>query len=426
MENNKYINSQEFVDNVAKRIPVCIVVDCSGSMREFDNTDKSRIDRVNDGINLFYDGVKNNRRARKAVDVMIIQVGNNATVIEDFKNTDENPGKLNYLRERNNLGEGVGLALRKLDERKKVYKKANIKYYQPWLLIMSDGGVNQEYLSQFRSVQEEVRNREMSGKLSVFPIFVQGKPIWDKHQDKYIPIKPETYEERMKLIANCSNDNSRLINIDLNDGKSFEHLFEFLHRSASSVASNNGMINDEKYGNFKETSSVKSEAEDYDFSDVPKEVISINIPTEESDSSKLFEERNREKELIESARKELLNNTSYKSKEVDLPKPEKIIIDMQVNESKVFPMKKIIDGKTILTIQLRDNDRVILIKNNSNKIYDEYFHSDGKYEFYVYDNKIDVKKIENINYSIDKNERIKNINKEIEDTIINITDWDKI
>ena len=41
MENNKYINSQEFVDNVAKRIPVCIVVDCSGSMREFDNTDKS-------------------------------------------------------------------------------------------------------------------------------------------------------------------------------------------------------------------------------------------------------------------------------------------------------------------------------------------------------------------------------------------------
>ena len=231
---NKYLNSQEFVNNNTKRIPVCIVVDCSGSMKEYDGTNKTRIDRVNDGIELFYEKIRENIKTKKSVDVLIIQVGNEAKIIKNFSGTEKNPPKLNYLNEKNNLTEGVSLALDKLDERKKIYFAANIDYYQPWILIMSDGGLNKSFKKkEFRQIQQEVRNREMNCKLSVFPIYIQGKPMWNELEQKFVPIKPETYEERLTLMSEFSNSKERLINIDLADSSAFDGLFQFLHKSVN-------------------------------------------------------------------------------------------------------------------------------------------------------------------------------------------------
>ena len=431
MNYNKYLNSQEFVDNNAKRIPVCIVVDCSGSMKEYDNTSKSRINRVNDGIDLFYDGVRKNPKTKRAVDVLIIQVGNNASVISEFTNTDINPPKLKYLTEKNNLTEGIKLALEKLDERKQIYKSANIDYYQPWLLVMSDGGLNREFSKyDFRLVQTEVRNREMDGKLSVFPIYVQGKPVWDRYEQKYVPIKPDTYDQRLELMAAFSNSKDRLINIDLADGKSFEDLFQFLHKSASSVANNKGIINDSKYGNFQQSYSnnVNNKVELYEYKEAQTVEIVEEIP--DVDDSKVADELQRQQQLeqekIAQARKELETNSNYTVKEVYATKPIKNSIDMLVNDSKAFPIKKNEGGKIVLTIQLRNDDRVVLIMNNTSTIYDEVFHSEGRYEFIISDNNVDVTKCELRGLTSEKNQRINNINKEIEDVIYNISDWDKI
>ena len=431
MNYNKYLNSQEFVDNNAKRIPVCIVVDCSGSMKEYDNTSKSRINRVNDGIDLFYDGVRKNPRTKRAVDVLIIQVGNNANVISEFTNTDISPPKLQYLAEKNNLTEGIELALEKLDERKQIYKSANIDYYQPWLLVMSDGGVNREFSKfDFRKAQDEVRKREADGKLSVFPIYVQGKPVWNIHEQKYNPIKPETYDQRLELMASFSNNKDRLINIDLDDGRSFEDLFQFLHKSASSVANNKGIIKDSKYGNFQQSYSnnVNDMVELYEYKEIqPVEIVEeIQDVDDYKTADELQRQQQLEQERIEQARKELEINSIYNVEEVHVTIPIKNSIDMLVNGSKAFPIKKNEGGKIVLTIQLRNDDRVALIKNNSSIIYDKVFHSDGKYEFVISDNNVDVTKCESRGNTSDKNQRIKNINKEIEDVIYNISNWDKI
>ena len=88
---NKYLEKQEFVDNNAKRIPVCIVVDCSGSMGLDDDTPYQRIERVNQGIELFYQQTQEDPKTRRAVDVCIIAVGDTADVIQDFSNTDKKP-----------------------------------------------------------------------------------------------------------------------------------------------------------------------------------------------------------------------------------------------------------------------------------------------------------------------------------------------
>jgi len=234
MQSKKYLNSREFVDNNAKRMPICIVVDCSESMKEYDGTSKTRIDRVNDGLALFYEKLRNNRFTKYSVEVLLIQVGNNAKVFRDFSLTDSNPTKLNYLMEKNNLTEGVSLALDKIDERKEIYKAACIGYYQPWLIIMSDGGLNQEFSkNDFRMIQQEVRDREFHRRLSVFPVYVQGKPFWDNYKCEYTPIKPEAYEDRLKLMSEFSRDGKRFINVDLTDKNVFDNLFKYLYEKIS-------------------------------------------------------------------------------------------------------------------------------------------------------------------------------------------------
>ena len=428
MNYNKYLNSQEFVDNNAKRIPVCIVVDCSGSMKEYDNTSKTRIDRVNDGISLFYNEIRKNPKTKRAVDVLIIQVGNNATIINDFASTDVNPPTLRYLVEKNNLTAGINLALEKLDERKQIYKSANIDYYQPWLLIMSDGGVNNEFRKNlFDKVQEEVRDREINEKLSVFPIYVQGKPIWDRNKHKYVPIKPETYNQRLELMASFSKNKDRLINIDLANGKSFEDLFQFLHKSASSVANNKGIINDEKYGNFQQSYSVNNKIKPYKY----KEIQRVDDDeTSEADEFKVVEKLKRkqqiEQERIEQARKELLNNSYQEKQQIIVTKPIKNSIEMLINGTKAFPIKENKNGKIVLTIQLKVNDSVAIVKNTSSTIFNDVFSTDGKYEFTINDNSVEVNKKESSSDTNDKKERIKNMNKEIKDMIRDISDWDKI
>lgn len=66
-------------------------------------------------------------------------------------------------------GEALIIALNKLEERKQQYKDSGIDYYQPWLVVMTDGKPNgdsavlEEACRQTSSLQAEK-------KLCIFPI----------------------------------------------------------------------------------------------------------------------------------------------------------------------------------------------------------------------------------------------------------------
>jgi len=429
MTYNKYLNSQEFVDNNAKRIPVCIVVDCSGSMREYDGTSKSRIERVNDGINLFYEGVRKNPKTKRAVDVLIIQVGNNAKILRDFEDTVKNPPELKYLTEKNNLTEGVELALDCLDKRKQIYKSANIDYYQPWLIIMSDGGLNREFSkNDFRMIQQEVREREIDGKLSVFPVYVQGRPV-KVGENEYIPIKPETYEDRLKLMSEFSSNNNRLINIDLADSDSFEKLFQFLHKSASSVANNKGIINDSNYGNFQQNTNNNTNIPLYRYEEIDNNNDTL-IEDDETDLSNINEELNKQQELerqrIKKARKELENSSNEQVIVQQTRRNNRIAVDVYVNDKKTYPLKSYDGTRLIMEIQLFNKDNTKIVTNDGKVIYNEIFHSDGRYQFVISENGIDVKQIGSVVKTSEKSRTIKNMNDEIEKIINEVSDWDLI
>lgn len=177
---NKNITKSDLIDNPTTRVPVCLCLDTSGSMtsQESDETDsfpgaftKSRIDALNEGINLFYDAVRNDEIASFAVDVSIVTFDSEAKCISDFRCVgEENPPPLLAFG-MTALGEGVNLALDLLEKRKGEYKSTGVDYYQPWLVLMTDGEPNgsTEELSRAMARCTQLADAK---KLSIFPILI--------------------------------------------------------------------------------------------------------------------------------------------------------------------------------------------------------------------------------------------------------------
>jgi uncharacterized protein YegL len=57
------------------------------------------------------------------------------------------------------------MALKYLDERKAQYKQNGVEYYQPWLVIFTDGVPTDDVTA----IQAEVKKREAAKKLTVLP-----------------------------------------------------------------------------------------------------------------------------------------------------------------------------------------------------------------------------------------------------------------
>lgn len=69
------------------------------------------------------------------------------------------------------MGEAVNLSLDMLEERKKEYRQNGVDYYQPWLVLMSDGAPNGDPNELDRAIKR-VNDLVASKKLVVFAIGV--------------------------------------------------------------------------------------------------------------------------------------------------------------------------------------------------------------------------------------------------------------
>lgn len=165
-DNNLLLRLEDLVNNPTARVPVCLCLDTSGSM------DGASINELNEGVKIFYDAIKEDETALYAAEVSIVTFGGGVTCIEDFANVERqtNIPKL-YANGGTPMGEAVNLALDLLEKRKEEYKDKGVDYYQPWLVLMTDGqpnGSNSELEQAIRTTNELVNNR----KLTVFPIAI--------------------------------------------------------------------------------------------------------------------------------------------------------------------------------------------------------------------------------------------------------------
>ena len=196
------IRMQDLLDLPDPRVPVCLCLDTSGSMSFCDGGvdtgkrvvvegrtckvvtggSKSRLQVLQQGIGEFYDAIYEDENARYAAEISVVTFNDVAQVLSDFSrveynNVRENPPVLT-AGGATALGTGVNLALDRLEQRKAEYIKRGVDYFQPWLIIMTDGD-NNRAPEDLAKAQERIQKLVKEKRLSVFPFILGNETGYD-------------------------------------------------------------------------------------------------------------------------------------------------------------------------------------------------------------------------------------------------------
>ena len=207
------VRKEELVNNPTPRVPICLCLDTSGSMNAIEGDcvktgettysdgrkwdiavgGTTRIAELKKGLDLFYNAIRDDETARYSAEVCIVTFDSTAKKIVDFSTLDlqENVPVLT-ADGGTAMGEGVNLALDLLEERKQEYKDAGVDYYQPWLVLMTDGQPSGGSESELQRAQSRTTDLVNSRKLTVFPIGIGNeadKSALEKFSPKFAPLK---------------------------------------------------------------------------------------------------------------------------------------------------------------------------------------------------------------------------------------------
>jgi len=232
---NNIIDLNDLGNNPTPRVPVCLCLDTSGSMARIvrgETQDTGRtvfkdgkewkvvtggvtaIDDLTEGINEFVKAILSDEVAEASAEVCIVTFGGNyADVLCDFTTVGQLDMPIRLKADGDTyMGEAVNLGLDCLEKRKKEYQDKGVDYFQPWLVIMTDGtpnGSQTELNKAITRVTEMVNNR----KLTVFPLGVGPEADMTtlaKFSPKRTPIKvneakyKEFFEWLSKSVVNTS------------------------------------------------------------------------------------------------------------------------------------------------------------------------------------------------------------------------------
>ena len=175
------IRKQDLITNPTARIAVCLVLDCSPSMGAnyyLGNKHIVRqagesvpIDELNKGVQHFFTSIKNDEIAKYAAEISVVAFSGKAKSILEFESIERVNTPILQIDNQGgtSIGSAVELALQLLEQRKKEYRNAGVDFYQPWLVLMTDGKpTDYTHIDIAKKVQDMVLNK----KLTVFPIGV--------------------------------------------------------------------------------------------------------------------------------------------------------------------------------------------------------------------------------------------------------------
>lgn len=176
----------DLVDNPTARVAVSLCLDCSGSM------DGAPIRELNAGVAAFYSAINADEIARFSAEIGIVTFGP-VQKVTDFQTvaTRPHPPVLD-ADGLTPMGEAVKLSLDLLEERKRAYQDNGVDYYQPWLVLMTDGAPYGGSAAVLDEQVDRVVRLVSDRKLVVFPIGVGDQAdmkVLERFSPGWTPLK---------------------------------------------------------------------------------------------------------------------------------------------------------------------------------------------------------------------------------------------
>lgn len=162
MQDEYLLRQEELVENPTARIPICFVLDVSRSMYG------DPIRELQKGVEMFFDAIRGDDIAQYSAEISIVTFGGTVEKVLDFYSIQRQEVPRLTVSGMTPMGAGVLAALDMLEARKTEYQNAGIDYYQPWMVLMSDGDATDDISEATGRTQALVETK----KLTVFPIAI--------------------------------------------------------------------------------------------------------------------------------------------------------------------------------------------------------------------------------------------------------------
>ena len=188
------LDDSELANNPNTRIPICIALNTSGSM------DGKKIDELNRGVNIFLKTIFEDEITRYSADIAILTFGGTVEKVLDFGAVEDIKLPKFLAHGGTPMGEAVLEALDMLEDRKKQYQKNAVTYWQPWLVLMTDGAATDgEHAlpNKVAMAAEKTCDLVKNKKLTLFSIIIEpGTPDeLEKFCGKLAPLDGVKFEE---------------------------------------------------------------------------------------------------------------------------------------------------------------------------------------------------------------------------------------
>jgi uncharacterized protein YegL len=190
----------EVADNPAPRCPAILLLDNSYSM------DGEPIKELNEGISSFQKSILSNEVASLSIELSVVTFGGEPEIVHDFSSIDKLDLVNLSVKGTTPMGKAITVALDSLEKRKNKYKRRDLDYYQPWLVLITDGEPNDDY----KNAASRARNKVERNELCFIVVGVENANM-----------------EKLKEIAHSDFPPVKLKTAD------FQALFKFLSDSLS-------------------------------------------------------------------------------------------------------------------------------------------------------------------------------------------------